>query len=313
MAAGAIGLALDQRRPLAPARAIGGGERGFRYSGEIIAVDNDARHRIGDGAGRDILDRGGARGRDRHAVEIVLADEHHGQLPDRSEIERLVEGAFVVGAVAEERHRDRAGFQPLGAERRADGDRQAAADNAVGAEIAAVRVGDVHRAAAPAAIAGLAAEKLGEHPLHLGALGDAMAVAAMCGGDVVAVGKRRADADGGGLLADRQVHRAVALAPDVAVLRRLLEAADQVHFPASVAELVASQTIVDRRTIARMRVGRGAGHRRSESHSRRKSPSPALTPAGLPAQKAPVQQVRSSHLLNICAHVKSNVLTFVPS
>jgi hypothetical protein len=39
-------------------------------------------------------------------VEIVLADEDHRQLPDRGEIQRLVERADIGRAVAEEAHRD---------------------------------------------------------------------------------------------------------------------------------------------------------------------------------------------------------------
>ena len=50
MAARAIGLALDQRRPLAAPRALGRLERGLGDRGEIVAVDDDAGHRIAAGA-----------------------------------------------------------------------------------------------------------------------------------------------------------------------------------------------------------------------------------------------------------------------
>ena len=85
--------------------------------------------------------------------------------------------------------------EPLGRQRRADRDRQAAADDAVGAEVALGHVGDVHRAAAAVAIAVLAAEELGEHAADLGALGDAVAVAAMGRGDLVGVGELHAGGD----------------------------------------------------------------------------------------------------------------------
>ena len=234
MAARAVGLALDQRRALARPGPVGRGEGRLGDGGEIVAVDDDARHRIGARPVGDIGDRGRARDRHRHGVLIVLADEDDRQLPDRGDVQRLVKRAFVVRAVAEKGDRDRAGPALLGAERGADGDRQAAADDAVGAEVAPGRIGDMHRAAAPPAIAALAPEELGEHRRELGALGDAMAVAAMGRGDVVGVAQRHADANRRRLLADRQMHRAVAQAADVGVLRRLLEAADAMHAPQGV-------------------------------------------------------------------------------
>ena len=249
MAARAIGLGLDQRRTLARPRPLGRLERGFGDGGEIVAVDDDARHRIGARAVGDIGDGGRAGHRHRHRILIVLADEDDRQLPDRGEVERLVKGALVVGAVAEERERDRAGAPLLGAERRADRDRQAAADDAVGAEIALRRLGDMHRAAAPLAIAALAAEELGEHRLELGALGDAMAVAAMGRGDAVGVAERHADADRRRLLPDRQMHGAVAQAADVRIFGRLLETADAMHAPQRAENVVLGQTIIDLRTV----------------------------------------------------------------
>ena len=156
-----------------------------------------------------------------------------------------MKGALVVGPVAEERQRDRAGPPLLGAERRADGDRQAAADDAVGAEIALGRVGDMHRAAAPLAVAALAAEELGEHRLELGALGDAMAVAAMGRGDAIGVAERHAGADRRRLLPDRQMHRAVAQAADIRIFGRFLETADAMHPPQRADNVVLAQPIID--------------------------------------------------------------------
>ena len=62
-----------------------------------------------------------------------------------------MERALGHRAVAEEGHRDAAVGPQLGRGRRADGDRQAGADDAVGPEDPEGRVGDVHRAA-PAAV-----------------------------------------------------------------------------------------------------------------------------------------------------------------
>ena len=130
-----------------------------------------------------------------------------------------------------------------------------AADDGVGAEMPGVEVGDVHAAAAPAAVALFLAEQLGhgavevllhgavQHALAVahvvlggvladelgqlrhvallqreGALGDGVPVAAVGGGDVV-IGIDGADgADRDGLLADGQMRRA-----DELVVRQRLE------------------------------------------------------------------------------------------
>ena len=67
-------------------------------------------------------------------------------------------------------------LQPL---RGAARDRNAAGDHAVGAEHADGEIGDVHRAALAAAIAGGAAVELRHHARGIGALGDRVAVAAV--------------------------------------------------------------------------------------------------------------------------------------
>src|SRR3546814_6071854 len=83
--------------------------------------------------------------------------------------------------------------------------RRACADDPVGAEHAHRQVGDMHRAAAPFAKPVPAAVDLLHHPLHVAALGDAMAVPAMGGDDVVIIGQMIADADGGCFLTTVQM------------------------------------------------------------------------------------------------------------
>ena len=171
--------------------------------------------------------------------------------------------ALVVGAVAEERDGDRAVAAPLGAERGADGDRQAAADDAVGAEVAARGIGDVHRAAAPLAIAGFLAEEFGEHRLQVGALGDAMAMAAVGRGDSVGVGQRHADPDRRRLLPDREMHGAVGQPAHIRVFGRFLEAADAVHAPQGIERVGRREPEIDGRAMGDVRM-RGAGAVRHE-------------------------------------------------
>ena len=144
----------------------------------------------------------------------------------------------MVGAVAEEADHDAVEALHLVGQRRAGGDRDAARDDAVGAEVAGGDVGDVHRAAAAAAVAGLLAEQLGHHLLEVGALGDAVAVAAVGRGDRVVGAQGEAGAGGRGLLADREVHGAVHQAAGEQVVDGLLEAADAPHGPDDVARCV---------------------------------------------------------------------------
>jgi hypothetical protein len=83
---------------------------------------------------------------------MVLAEEEaHGQLPDRREIERLVEVALGARAVSEERDADLLRSAHARRERRADGAGRARADDPRLAEAADREIREVHRAAAPAA------------------------------------------------------------------------------------------------------------------------------------------------------------------
>ena len=113
--------------------------------------------------------------------------------------------------------------------RGADRQRQAGADDRVGAEHALGRVGDVHRAALAVADALAAGEELGHHPVDLHAAGQAVAVAAVGGGDVVALGEGAADARRDRLLAERGVDEAGDLAVAVELGDAGLEGADQRH------------------------------------------------------------------------------------
>ena len=118
-----------------------------------------------------------------------------------------MKGALVRGAVPEERHGDLIGTELLRGERGACRDRDAAADDAIRPKVALRGVGDVHRPASAAAVAGLAAQELGEHLSQIRALRDAVAVTAVCRSDPVVVSEVRADARGDRLLAGVAVDR----------------------------------------------------------------------------------------------------------
>ena len=90
-----------------------------------------------------------------------------GELGLGGEIERLEHDAVGVGAVAGEAADDAVVGEVAARQRRAGGDRHAAADDGVGAEMADGEVGDVHRAAAPATIAVVLAEQLADRAVDV--------------------------------------------------------------------------------------------------------------------------------------------------
>ena len=208
---------------------------GCRF-GDVVAVHREVVDAV---AGCALLERRRVllgRGRELR-VAVVLAEEDHGELPHRGEVQRFVERALRGRTVAEERNRDAAVGAELRRGCRSDRDRQAGRDDAVRAEDPDVRVGDVHRAAAPAVRALLLSHQLGEHPERRETLREAVAVAAMRRRDDVGGSERPARADGGRLLPDRQVHEARNFAVAVQRGHALLEAADHEHPPMHLEEV----------------------------------------------------------------------------
>ena len=133
------------------------------------------------------------------------------------------------GAVSEEAHRHVTLPLELGRQRRPAGDGQPAAADAVGTQHPHREIGDVHGAALALAVAVHAPEQLGHHAPDVGALGDAMAVAAVGAGHAVSHRQGRAHADRDRLLTDVRVHRAVDLARDAELDGPLVELPDQDH------------------------------------------------------------------------------------
>lgn len=224
----AVGAQLDEERPLAGAgaRDKAGGQR---VDGQhVLSVDDVGLNPEGLGAG-DEFTRGLFVGAGVFAVEVVLAGVDDGQFPERGHVHALVEQALAKRAVAEEADGDIPGAEPFGRHGCPGRDPGRTADDGVGAEVAVGLVGDVHRAALAPAVAFGAAEKFAEHLAELGALGDAMAVAAMGGGDLVGRAQRLADADGDGLLPGIHVGQAGHLGLEVELVGVILEGADAGH------------------------------------------------------------------------------------
>ena len=272
MAPIAIAVGLDQHRTLAFAAELRAAQHGVAHGQDIHAVDDFGVHLVvGEPrrAQRQAAHAGhlvvGAAG---HAVMIV-ADQEDDRQAERLAV-GVVIGELILGGEVQQFEHDAVGVRAVAGETahhslvakiaagqgRAGGDRHAAANDRVGAEMADGKIGDVHRAAASATIAVVLAEQLtdcaigvllerrleqflaavrpaaGDPRSQLAlahqtqrdrALRQALAMPAVRAGDVVGDAQRRAGARRRSLLADRDMSRAAI----VVVADRLVGAGTQ--------------------------------------------------------------------------------------
>ena len=229
MAAEPVGERLDERRLAVLARPADVLRDDLADGEDVHPVHSDARHAQSLRLAREVGHGGVALDRRPHSVEVVLDQEDDRQLPQRGEVHRLAEVAAVRRAVPEHADGDRILALVLGGESQARRDREVAADDAIAAHEAALGVEDVHRPAAAARAAVLAAEELGHHVLRVGAAGDRVTVGAVSADQVVVGPHHRRRADDRRLLPDRQVQEAAGLRLLVLAARLLLEAANERH------------------------------------------------------------------------------------
>ena len=168
----AVGLGLDNGHLIVFAGPLGGLAHRQEDRGRVLAIDDHRRDVIGRRTHRDVFDVTGtqrafdlaAREGHAHAVEVVFDDGDQRDLQGRGHIHRLMEGAGIGGAVAEEGHHDLAGLLALLRQGGPDGGGLIAADNAGRAQVVLlVHLGNVHRTAATLAVAGLFAHQFGHH------------------------------------------------------------------------------------------------------------------------------------------------------
>ncbi len=201
-------LRLDQRRAVAPAGGFDVPCGRLLHREEVVAVHDLAGHPVAGRAHRDVLDGAAVTPADGERELVVLADEDDRQLPGCGEVHRLVRGALVRAPVAEEDDGDLVRSAQLRRESGSDADRKRRAHDPVATEDVEREVGDVHRAAEAAAVAGSPAEQLRHHRVQVAALGDHVAVASVMADDVVVRPQHRADAHRHRLLADAAVRGA---------------------------------------------------------------------------------------------------------
>ena len=245
----AVDERLDDDRPLAGAQRRQGTLHRQVHGERVHAVDPPGRDAEAERPRRQARLPGGFLDGGGDGVAVVLDEEAQRQLPRGREVEAFQHRADVGRAVAEVRDRDvgRAGM-PLrpGVARR---HRHAAADDRVGAQRPGLEPLQVHRAAAPGAVALGEPEDLRQRALqhlrhllcHEGAqvehalrhvgerLGEELVVAAVRAVDRVGRAQRDDRADRAALLADAGVRGAVHEAFAGQLEDRFLEGADEVQ------------------------------------------------------------------------------------
>src|SRR6185503_531400 len=222
MAAVTVGVEQQEPRTFSAARAIHQLRRGRMNGAHVLAIHCfriEAKRK----GPRDDVARRHFREVRVLVVHVVLARVDDGQLPQRGEIHFFVQDTLAERAFAEEGDRDLPGPEIFRRERRAGRDRGAAADNRIRAEIAGGGIGNVHRPALALAVAGFLTEEFRKHQAGLGALGEAMPVAAMRARDVVVPAQCLADTDCHRFLTDVQVCEAGHQGAGIQVVRAFLE------------------------------------------------------------------------------------------
>ena len=229
MADDAVGLRLDQRRPLPAARPLKRARHRRADGNHVIAVDRNAWNSVGLSAAGDVGVQRRIGERRRSGVEVVLADEDGCGAIDRGKIDRLVKAAVIDRAITEEGYPDIVGALHLLAHPDARGMADAGRDNPVGAEQADRAVVEMHRPTAPAAAAVGLAEEFGHQQVRVHPLGQRMAVTTVGRGDPVARPQQRTGADRDRFLADVEMQEAGRLALTAGNLGRGFEPAQQHH------------------------------------------------------------------------------------
>ena len=163
------------------------------------------------------------------AIVVVFAHEHHRQIPDGCHIQSLMESALVGRTVAKETGAYLIRAAVARRKPRSDRDIMTRAHDAVGAQNAAVAVGDMHRAAFALAVAGRLSKQLRHHVLQIAALRDDMPMTAVRAGNIIVVSKAFAYAGGNGFLAEVQMHKAGDPALSKKALCLVFKLADTYH------------------------------------------------------------------------------------
>jgi len=224
----AIGVAQQKRRAFAAPRPLDQADHRLIDRTHILPVHLDGVN-VERARPRQNLARGGLGKVGVFVVKIVLAHVNDRQLPERGHIHHFIQHTLSQRAFAKEHGDHLIGAAPLGRKGCARGNARAAAHDGVRAQVAHLLIGNVHRAALAAAIAGRAAQQLAKHAVESCAFSQAVAVPAMRAGDVIIAPQRLAHAHGDAFFAGVEMRQAGHLGGLVQLVHLLLEHAYLEH------------------------------------------------------------------------------------
>src|SRR6266540_5624492 len=225
----AVGARLDQRRRLLPARALHGPTDAVADGQHVHAVHGLAGDAVGLGEAPDLGLGQRAVDGGAHGIAVVLAEIDYRQLPQRRQVQGLVELPLGHRAVAEVADDHLVAALVLDGEGRPGRQRQVRAHDGVAAEEVHALVEEMHRAALALAEPVAPAEELGHDPPRVGALRQALPMLAIRADRVVVRAERGGGPDRHGFLAYIKVEEAANLAERVHLGRLFLEAAQVQH------------------------------------------------------------------------------------
>ena len=207
-------------------RGLGRRQDGF----DVHPIDGVGRHPIG-GRARHGRPGGGAFRCRRDGVAVVFADEDHGEVPSRGQVQVSCSTPWLRPPSPKKltATRSEPSCWPAQAAPAAQG--RAGRDDPVCAVDAEGKVGDVHRPAVPVIRSCRPSQELGKHSRGRDSLGDYVTVAAVGAGDDVVDAQSGADAGGDGFLSDVLVSHPSDLVGIHELHDPLLEAADGSHRP----------------------------------------------------------------------------------
>ena len=253
----AVALDVHQRRDVLRARTLDGLAYRVADDDHVVAVDLDARDAVRASLLVQRRDRRTSLHRRAHAEAVVDDHVHHRQLPQRGQVQRLVECADVGGRVAHLADDDV--VLALAADRQscAGGQRNLAADDGVAAHQPLLGAEQVHRAAPAVSYTALAAEQFGHDQLGLNAASDRVAVLAVVRKEVVRRPHAGRQTDASGFFTEIQVTVAADLGALIHLGRLFLETTDQEHQAVVANQLLGVSSRPGRHLLALARFRRG--------------------------------------------------------
>ncbi len=154
------------------------------YGAHILTIDAGCFQSKGSGTRQNVSGSGFGIVRVLR-VEIVLADVDHRQLEKLGEVHHFIQNTLTQSAFSEETDGHAAIAQPLRGKGCSGCDAGTPAHNRVCAQVAGVRIGNVHGTALALAVSGLFSQQFGEHLVGGSAFRQTMSMTAMRAGDVV--------------------------------------------------------------------------------------------------------------------------------